>query len=388
MFKDKFSQWVCRAGTAILLLAIVWYFIFGPSSKPDQPGVGTGILFVTFAFLFFFGAQHAKDQNATAAKTLTYFAATAFVLGLLVFAGSFRVLASMMKNIPLNRGETWFVMVGILAILFSEKNSKLGWIGYLFTLAGITMLLLRHTIPGFDLQGNWFDWNDVIQNTSVAVGLALLIPTFFMFSKSMNLRGTILGVMALYFLYAGITIQHPELEQVVKKLPLPSATASPGGFFEAVGVHWDNLVDSVRIDGERQRQRIEEEKKKLSLPPRVAPAATPAPAVAPAPTHAPPSTSMSTSTPTPTPTPAPTTLAPATVSTPSKMVFDGLLMMRETPVLNLETGIYTSSNPDLAYAADGINFNQISGNRFEVKTDDRNPRVRALKGGAFKIHKM
>jgi hypothetical protein len=71
---------------------------------------------------------------------------------------------------------------------------------------------------------------------------------------------------------------------------------------------------------------------------------------------------------------------------------DGALLLKgECRSITSGIGFYAysaSGTSSMSYAGDGKNFSPISGNQFEVKSSDINPRIRAIEGGSFTIRKM
>jgi hypothetical protein len=171
-----------------------------------------------------------------------------------------------------------------------------------------------------------------------------------------------------------------------------------GGLFEAVGVHWNNFVDSIRINGEERRQKITEEKDRLSLAPgavtniaKLGVPATVAPAAPSGATTSAPAPSVPIAPPASSP-PAPaTTVAPvavkSAVSGPVHGLGNALLLKGECRNIVSGPGWYLISGP-MSYAGDGRNFVSVTGGRFEIRVGDTNPRIRADLGGSFTVSKM
>jgi hypothetical protein len=180
-----------------------------------------------------------------------------------------------------------------------------------------------------------------------------------------------------------------------------SISIPSGGLLDAMGIHWNNFVDTIKIDGEKVRKRLEEEKKKLSSSsgststgttistfgvPASAPTASASTATASVPAAA---TPLASSQSAPAVTAAPT--AKTATSGPLPDLDSALLLKGECRSITTGIGSYAysaSGTSSMSYAGDGKNFLPITGGRFEVRSGDTNPRVRAVEGGNFTVRKM
>lgn len=207
----------------IFLGLIALKLLFWPTKGLSIP---MGILLFAICLLLFIGAKRSKDDPFVA-KILAYSGVGVLIFSTLMLTGFHDILASFLRNIPLNRGETWFLVGGIFLIYFSGKaknesqGERLNNVGLFLVYAAIAFTIARHTNPKFDLQGIWFKWENVkvLKDQFFVFGAILTICAWIIFPKK-RIRGIILALTGIPLLFIGISAQYKELGQALKNTPV------------------------------------------------------------------------------------------------------------------------------------------------------------------------